>query len=62
MRCRTSPRSREKLGELLMPRSRREAVTWVTTEKGYAQRRAYALLGIAPKTFPTLRDGMTIPT
>ncbi|HEX2680648.1 MAG TPA: IS3 family transposase [Candidatus Dormibacteraeota bacterium] len=43
---------REALGKkLLTPSSRRMVVTWAVDEKGYSQRRACALIGIAPKTY-----------
>jgi putative transposase len=41
---------REMLGKkLLRPSSRRSAVTWAMTEKGYSQRRACRLVGIDPR-------------
>ena len=43
---------REMLGKKrLTPRARRDAVTWAIAEKGYSQRRACGLVGIAPKTY-----------
>jgi hypothetical protein len=36
---------------LLTPSSRRMVVTWAIDEKGYSQRHACALVGIAPKTY-----------
>ena len=42
---------RESRKKLLTPSSRRMVVTWAIDEKGYSQRRACALIGIAPKTY-----------
>jgi len=36
---------------LLTPSSRRMVVTWAIDERGYSQRRACTLIGIAPKSY-----------
>src|SRR5262249_36052581 len=48
-RCGDASRGSRK--KLLTPSSRRMVVTWAVDEKGYSQRRACALIGIAPKTY-----------
>ena len=42
---------KEMLAKLLTPGARRLAVTWAMKEKGYSQRRACGLVGLAPKTY-----------
>jgi hypothetical protein len=44
-----SDAARDARKKLLRPSSRRSAVTWAMTEKGYSQRRACRLVGIDPR-------------
>ena len=37
--------------KLLTPAARRSAVSWAIEEKSYSQRRACALVGLAPKVY-----------
>src|SRR5262249_29181735 len=48
-RCGDASRGSRK--KLLTPSSRRMVVTWAIDQKGYSQRRACGLIGIAPKTY-----------
>src|SRR5919106_3298211 len=43
--------ARDARKKLLTPSSRRQAVTWAIEQKGYSQRRACGLIGLAPKTY-----------
>ncbi|WP_245412857.1 IS3 family transposase [Oceaniradius stylonematis] len=43
--------ARDAWKKLLRPGSRRSAVNWAITEKGYSQRRACALVGIDPRVY-----------